>query len=194
MEQLATTLAPSSLTAAGLGAGAEEAPSAAVEAPQSAAEVREELMLTEIGLRLTGLAFIGWAALLAAGRLRGLDLQVASFEQGPWTFIGGLAAQLALPLTVGIELCFLRPSGRLGGNVLALFWTFSVWLGPLGAIYLLRAVNTESARRVLSEQYQEVRRETAGEEFNVWLWLLVTGVIVAIGSLYVLDYNRYLTP
>ncbi len=194
MELLSATLAPSSLPAAAPGAGAEQPSPAAAEAPQSAAEIREELMLTEIGLRLTGLAFIGWAALLAAGRLRGFDLQVASFEQGPWTFLGGLAAQFALPLTVGIELCFLRPSGRFGGNVLALFWTFSVWLGPLGAIYLLRAVNNESARRVLSAEYQDVRRATAGEELNVWLWLLVTGMIAVIGSLYVLDFNRYLAP
>lgn len=47
---------------------------------------------------------------------------------------------------------------------------------------------------MLSAEYEDVRRATAGEELNVWLWLLVTGVISIIGALNALDYGRNLAP
>ncbi len=166
----------------------EESP----EPPQNAAATGEELIFTEMGLRLTGLFFLGWAALIAAEKIRTYDLQLASFEAAPWTFIGGISGQLGLPLVAGASLCFLLPSARIEGNFLSVLWTFTVHLGFLPALYVLRFINSKEARRILTAEYKTIREATR-EQNGFWLFPFVVGVIALLGILYTIDYNRMLS-
>jgi hypothetical protein len=162
------------------------------KAPAHARLIRAALIETETILRLMGLAFVGWGALLAAVRIRNFDQQLAAFEQSPGTWLGGITGQMALPVGVGLGLCFLLPSARIGSNIFSVFLTFTVHLGLAPALVVLRIINSRKARKVLKADYKAIRQATPEQNFGFWIAPFAVGVLALLGVLFAVDSARML--
>lgn len=150
------------------------------EPPPDAAAIREDHILSEMRLRLTGLALLGWAVLTTADRIRNFDQQLALFDAAPRTWLTSAAGELGLPLAAGLALAFLRPSARIAGNALALLWLVGLSLGFVPAVYILCFVNSAKGRRILHPTYGAICRATPEQSSGFWAGILLAGALILL--------------